>query len=230
MVRGGFTLIELIVSIVVIGITFMTVPLILMETQRSSAFSIQQEGIMAGATTLASILGHRWDEADTNETRNGGFAKVCDVANGAADLNRTTTDPNRRKGHFRGEYRRKFYDSTDKQNATSPSNLGLDTDDGGSPDDIDDFNAQSISLASGGAQDYKLDYDINTTVYYIADDYNYSGAPTPPTWEIPNTSVNRATNIKMVKTTIVSSEGTINLYAFSSNIGEYKILHRTFIK
>jgi len=36
------------------------------------------------------------------------------------------------------------------------------------------------------------------------------------------------TNIKMVRVTLEGEEGNITLYGFSSNIGEYKILHRTF--
>ena len=231
--RGGFSFIELIVSIVVIGIVFMSVPLILMETERSSAFSTQQEGIMAGATSLVNILGYRWDETDTNQTLNGGFAKVCDVSGGPADLNRTSAISNRRIGHFKGEYRRKFFDYTYLSDptvntfATPPGGLGPDGNDGGIPDDIDDFSTVSTSITGGGIRDYKFSYTIATQVYYAEDGFAYSSSPTLNA-AISNADVNRMTNIKMIETTVTSDEGVIRLYAFSSNIGEYKILHRTY--
>ncbi|WP_353661166.1 prepilin-type N-terminal cleavage/methylation domain-containing protein [Hydrogenimonas sp. SS33] len=248
--RAGFSFIELVVSIVVIGIVFMSVPLILVETQKSSAFSTQQEGIMVGVTSMVSILGYRWDEAETNRTRNGGFAKVCDVTGGDAELGRTTNvfgqETNRRRGHFKGEYRRKFYDPifndllffpNDQavaqgyrpQNtyATYSSHLGLDPDDNGIYDDIDDFNSTASNLTGGGIRDYKFAYSISTRVYYIDDDYTYGGSNTMNV-SISKQKTDDMTNIKMVENNVTSDEGSILFYAFSSNIGEYKILHRTF--
>ena len=228
--RGAFSFIELIVSIVVIGIVFMSVPLILMETERSSAFSTQQEGIMAGVTSLVNILGYRWDETDTNQTLNGGFAKVCDVTNGAGDLNRTSSVSNRRIGHYKGEYRRKFFDYTYLNDpsvntfATAPANLGPDS---GDLDDIDDFKTVTTTITGGGIRDYKFSYTLSTDVYYISDDFNYTASPNFSA-AISKGDVNQMTNIKMIETTVTSDEGVIRLYAFSSNIGEYKILHRTF--
>ena len=239
MVRAGFSFIELLVSIVVIGIVCMSVPLLLTESERSYAFSAQQEGIMAGVTSLVNILGHRWDEADTNQTLNGGFAKVCDVTSGAADLNRTVnvfgTLTNRRIGHFKGEYRRKFFDYTYYRTAplgptfaTEPTALGGDSGDGTVEDDIDDFNGKNYTITGGGIRDYKYSYEINTSVYYISDAFGYAASPLPATTDISTADIGQMTNIKMVKLAISSQEGLINLYAFSSNIGEYKILHRTY--
>ncbi|WP_457594156.1 type II secretion system protein [Hydrogenimonas sp.] len=236
--RQGFSFIELLVSIVVIGIVFMSIPLILTETEKSNTFSIRQEAIMAGTTGIVNILGYRWDEADTNQTLNGGFAKVCDVTNGAVDLNRS--DINRRIGHFKGEYRRKFFDYTylatpDPQGirpgitfATPPANLGSEVADGGQPDDIDDFNGANSSVTGGATQDYKLDYTISSSVYYISDAFNYTGSPTPLAWAIPNSDAGQMTNIKMVEINVTAAGESVVLHAFSSNIGEYKILHRTY--
>ncbi|WP_456485407.1 type II secretion system protein [Hydrogenimonas sp.] len=238
MVRSGFSFIELLVSIVIIGIVFMSVPLMLTESGRSYAFSVQQEGIMAGVTGLVNILGYQWDEAETNQTLNGGFAKVCDVTDGAAELNRTISTfgilTNRRIGHFKGEYRRKFFDYTYYSTtpspgitfATPPSELGAETDDGGTEDDIDDFNGLSYVITGGGIHDYKYHYELNTSVYYISDTFNYANASLLSDINISN--INKMTNIKMVKVAVTSQEGSINLFAFSSNIGEYKILHRTY--
>jgi len=244
MVRHGFSFIELLVSIVVIGIVFMSVPLLLSESEKSYAFSIQQEGIMAGITSMTNILGHHWDQADTNKTLNGGFAKVCDVSAGPADLNRTTFTSNRRQGHFKGNYRRKFFDYTYLLNATPdplgirpgitfatpPASLGPEPTDNGIQNDIDDFNGMGYGVTGSGIRDYKYDYDINISVYYINDAFVYNPLPAaqPVAVAISDTGTNRMTNIKMVRVTVTSDEGVINLYGFSSNIGEYKILHETF--
>jgi len=239
MVRRGFSFLELLVSIVVIGIVFMSVPLILTETEKSNTMSIRQEAVMAGTTTVVNILGYRWDEADTNRTLNGGFAKVCDVTDGSADLNRS--DLNRRVGHFRGEYRRKFFDYTylaipDPQGirpgitfATPAASLGAEAGDGSQYDDLDDFNGINSNITGGSKQDYKLNYTITTSVFYIDDGFPYDESPTPTTWSIPNSDAGQMTNIKMVKTEVTTDSGEkVVLHAFSSNIGEYKILHRTY--
>ena len=238
--RRGFSFIELVVSIVVIGIVFMSVPLIITETQRSTAFSMQQEGVMAGVTTMVDVLSHRWDEADTNQTLNGGFAKVCDVVSGPADLNRTSLDSNRRVGHFKGTYRRKFFDYTrlgenDPQGirpgitfATPPADLGSEPSDGGVNNDIDDFNGTVYAIAGGGLRDYKYAYTAHVSVYYVTDDFAYDNAPRLATVSLPRSELDAMTNIKMVRVTLEGEEGNITLYGFSSNIGEYKILHRTF--
>ena len=111
--------------------------------------------------------------------------------------------------------------------ATPPTGLGSETGESlGNFDDIDDFNGQSFVLLSGGSADYKYDFNISTGVYYIADDFDYNTSTgVMGTVQISTSDANKMTNIKMVRVTFNSKEGNITLYAFSSNIGEYKILH-----
>ena len=234
MVRKAFSFIELVVAIVVMGIVFLTVPLILSETQRSSALAIQQEAVMAGMTQLVNTMSYRWDERQTDDTLNGGYAKVLDTKNGASAFQCINMNGSRwRRGHFRETDRRRCYNS--ERNATDATALGPD---GGDLDDIDDIimTNEELLVSASSAQElnasfeYKKNYEINLSIYYIDDNTGFDYNQTTVTGSIPTTTSAGliSTNIKMLSATIVSTEGEkVVLRSFLTNIGEYKIYHKT---
>lgn len=217
-------MIELIVSIVVIGIAFMSIPLILAETSRNVETSFRQEAVMAGLTQVVNILSYRWDEQETNETINGGYAKILDT-DGDVNLScRDFTDGRRRVGNFKGTYRRKCYNT--QRSATPPGQLGSD---GGDLDDIDDLMGSGQALiaqsATGGKTDYKRSYTSDINVTYISDDFDYTLKTLSGT--ISTSPATVSTNIKMVQSTVISDNGErVVLRAFSTNIGEIKYYYR----
>jgi len=217
-------MIELIVSIVVIGIAFMSIPLILTETSKNVETSFRQEAIMAGLTQVVNILSYRWDEQETNETINGGYAKILDT-NGSLNLScRNFADGRRRVGNFKGTFRRKCYNT--QRSATSPGRLGSD---GGDLDDIDDLMGSGQTLiakaATGGKTDYKRSYSSDINVTYISDSFNYVSRTLSGT--ISTSPATVSTNIKMVQSTVISDNGErVVLRAFSANIGEIKYYFR----
>jgi prepilin-type N-terminal cleavage/methylation domain-containing protein len=226
MVRRAFSFIELVVSIVVIGIVFMSVPLILTETGRSAEAAIQQEAVMAGVTQLVNVMSYQWDENQTDETLNGGYAKVLDTYNGATALQCIDINGSRwRIGHFREPDRRRCYNAP-----RFASTLEAD----GDLDDVDDIILNNASLLTdanetNATEDYKKEYSVTLDVVYVSDDFNYTQQTL--TGLIPITSVGTAasssTNIKMVSTTITSPQGEkVVLRSFLTNIGEYKIYHK----
>ena len=81
--------------------------------------------------------------------------------------------------------------------------------------------------------EYKKDYNVSLDVYYITDgfvDYNQ----TLLNGLIPVSSAGitaaNSTNIKMLTATIVSAENEkVVLRSFLTNIGEYKIYHKTVL-
>jgi len=233
MVRKGFSFIELVVAIVVIGIVFLTVPLILSETQKSSELSIQQEAVMAGATQLVNVMSYRWDEGQTDETVNGGYAKVLDTQNGATALRCIDMNGSRwRQGHFREADRRRCYNTV--RNATDASALGPE----GDLDDIDDIimTDKELLVSASSAQElnasfeYKKNYEVNLSVYYIDDSTGFDYNQTKITGSIDTDpwGATGSTNIKMLSATIVSGQGEkVVLRSFLANIGEYKIYHKT---
>lgn len=58
--KRGFSIIELIVSIVIIGIVFLSVPTILLQTAQNNESSIIQQSVMDTKTRLALILKAPW--------------------------------------------------------------------------------------------------------------------------------------------------------------------------
>ncbi len=224
MVKKGFTFIELIVAIVVIGIALMSVPLLLSQSSRSDEFSINQEAILAATTKIGDILTYPW-----NDTNSSGILHVFDVTHGDSQLIRHN---NRRIGHFKEKYRRKFYNNSDSIEHNASITLGLESHDHGVFNDIDDFNDANFSVANGGLGDYIQELNLSVRVFYIRNnDVNYSQSPTLNFGELNTTSHTPSTNIKMVEVNV--SDGHTNktittLKAFSCNIGSYQLLYRTF--
>ena len=217
MVKKAFTLIELIVAIVVIGIAMMSIPLLLSQASKSNEFNINQEAILAGVTKISGILTYPW-----NETNSSDILQVFDVTQGDSELNRTTTDKNRRIGHFKEKYRRKFYDNITEANST----LGHDK--GNEFDDIDDFNGEHFSVQNGGTGDYLKELNLSIGVYYISDIANYS--QNPLNFSLSTSVTTPTTNIKMIEVNVTDKNHNLitSLKAFSANIGSYELLYRVF--
>ncbi len=218
-------MIELIVAIVVIGITFMSVPLIMSETERSVETSVHQEAVMAGLSQMVNIMSYKWDENQTDESLNGGYAKVLDTFYTNPLQCREISGTRMRIGHFQEDYRRKCYN--EERNATAPANLGSD---GGDMDDIDDINGKDASLLSGAGNnesDYKQNYNIKISVVYVEDDLSNGNDYTPINiiGTVSTTSVTtEPTSIKMIETTISSdtSDTKVVMRSFAANVGEVR--------
>lgn len=222
MVRGAFSFIELVISIVVIGIIFMTVPLIITQTQKSVEASIHQEAVMAGLTQMVNIMSYRWDENETNESLNGGYAKILDTGTNIASLQCQEINGTRmRVGNFRGDGRRKCYN--EERNATAPLSLGSE----GDMDDIDDIGGLDNDLLAGNQNtnsDYKLSYTTKINVSYIDDDLTGGYSDTILNGSIDTSPIiDRSTNIKMIEVNITSEtlNSSVILRAFATNVGEF---------
>ncbi len=220
--RRAISMIELVISIVVIGIAFMSIPLIMTETSKSVDTSVRQEAVMAGLTQMVNVMSYKWDENQTDESVNGGYAKVLDTSSLGILQCGNYPEGRRRIGHFVGEGRRKCYNV--ERNATPVANLGSD---GGDLDDIDDIMGSGTLLAGGGIgseEDYKKDYGYTVNVTYVSDNIIAGSLLSTTIFGIISTTASATpTNIKMIETTISSKNETqVKLRAFAANIGEVK--------
>jgi len=218
-------MIELIFTIIIMGISMAAIPVVLSQVTRSDEFSLNQEAILAGATKIGNILTYEWDEKNVEESD---LKHVLDVTNGDMELNRwPNSNSTRRIGHFKGNSRRKFFSS--ELNASS-----IGTDDATEtnlPDDIDDFDAKSDTLVvnSTSDSDYVKNFILTTKVSYIGDTADYN--QTTLSFDFSTTAVAPSTNIKMVEVIIKDVQNNQDIATFRSyaaNIGSTKLLHRTF--
>jgi len=208
----GFTLIELIISIVVIGLAFSAIPLMLQQESKIEIENIKQEAVMIAISKAGNILSFAWDEAIAEQRELGVKDKVLDVKNGLPNYNRyPDINSTHRMGHFMGESRRSFYPNQ----IFASVELQMDANDT-IPDDMDDLVGEiSISGGTVSKSDYKDIYKIYTTMHYVQD-YNLS------------IQSKTSTNIKEFTVTVKDSNGKLitSITAFSTNIGQQDLLVR----
>ena len=205
--RKAIAMIELIFAIVIIGITLLSVPLMVTQASQSTYTTLQQEAIAAASSDISLIMTREWDDANTNDTLDSTILTTASVNyNQAARTNLRS---------------RTYFSSTGGTRAAST--IGADS---GDLDDIDDVNGIHTTLTPMGGSDL-IDQTINiaTSVSYLND------TTTSPI----GTSASGATsNIKGITITLTSGgttpelQKTIKLNAFSSNVGSYKLERKVF--
>jgi prepilin-type N-terminal cleavage/methylation domain-containing protein len=146
--KKGFTLIELILSMVIIAIAFTVLPKILQLATKVSTQSVREESMYNAIALIGLIQATAWDENNTE------VDDILHVVDG--DGNYTCGDDTYRIGGFTG--------SRNCKNDKNASSLGSDDDDNGSDDDMDDFS-------SVGAKNYNnsREYNLSVSVDYVED-------------------------------------------------------------
>ncbi len=217
--KKAFSMIELVISIVVMGMAMMTLPLMLTRIQENSSFAMQQEAILMARTRIGNIITYPWDEHSTDSSFN-----VAVLDTDSLNYKRIDSNNARRLGHVEQDKRRKFF--TDETNATTIGEDELNE----IPDDIDDFDDKNGTLQGDkySAFGYKTsegNMNISASVKYISDT-----PATPFNFDTTGISGTGTTNIKMIQIDLNNSllDGNITLRAFSSNIGANQLLRRTF--
>jgi prepilin-type N-terminal cleavage/methylation domain-containing protein len=214
-VKRAFTMIELIFAIIVIGIVAISIPLALTTTQRGVEQNIQQEAIVIASTAMNQILSYPWDEysRDPGSTT---LAKTeaLSVTSGDSELNKMSTNPDFRHGHFQESKRRRMSPANNERFAST--GLGSDSSD---RDDIDDFISTDAALNSvSDATSYKSAYTADVSASYVSDAANYSQTDITFNFGLTGTGT---TNLKMIVVDVKQDNTMIiRMRAYASNIGE----------
>jgi len=243
--RKGFTFIELVVSIVVIGIAFMSIPLLLESSSKSDEFSVMQESVLMAKTKIQNITTYRWDENSYDPVT--GKVYILDTHNGDSELQRVSSNPcgggffgffcwfwdwffsvfpnGGLEGQMVGDGRRRMFDSVVYPNITEVNITN--------PNDVDDFNGESISSLVNRENtdlDYlnKNSFDMNVTVGYVNDSASYNLQNIVFNFSDTFKSSGQDSNIKMVEIRVNNVVTPFVLRYYSCNIGESEILKRTF--
>ncbi len=218
--RSAMSLIELVFTIVIMGIAVMSLPLILTQVQRNDTFAMQQEAILAAKAKIGNILTYEWDQNSYDLTASRSFVLATVSPDTELDCNATTL---RRLGHVNADSRRKCSTT----GASASATIGADAGDGGNLTDIDDFNGTSNPLTvtageNAGTLDYIFNLKLSTSITYAADSATYNVSPVAFTFNPDNNAT--VTNIKTISVTVSGGDQNITLRAFTCNIGESLLL------
>ncbi|MDR1285460.1 MAG: prepilin-type N-terminal cleavage/methylation domain-containing protein [Campylobacteraceae bacterium] len=233
MMRKAFSLIELVISIVVVGIVSVSFPLILSQTSTNIAFAIQQEAILETKTYMGTILSYQWDSNSMFTDAEGTRIIVLNVPSGNENLKGDVVGGTLalRPGHILGDSRRKM-GVNNVTNATVAPCASPSLCDEPSIDNFNNANAvQNLIVADGTKNiDSIMRLTLTPNIEYVSDtpdggNYNDDSI----SFKFNRAAVVGTTNIKKITITTTSAdddEMEIVLRAYSSNIGEFQMDHR----
>ncbi len=218
--KKGFTLIELIFSMVIIALVFTVIPKIIYAFNKSDTFSVREDALFNGVSLINMISRLPWDE---NNTEHNDILKT-DSSNHNFDCNATTYY---RVGGFIG--------SRNCENNLSASIISNDGEsDPAFFNDFDDFNDINITAKLGSDNLYTLSSKVN----YTSDEgtvFGYDYANKSATISLDKTSdKNSSANLKILNLDVYYSgkRGNIrkiaNFSYVSSNIGQVLIKKRSW--
>ena len=235
--KKGFTLIELIFTIVILAITTMAIPRIVAQTTELNALAIKEELVYNAKAFMSRISKAQWDSAYAADASCGGDASCMDriltVTPGVDDSGNSTKEV--RPGILPEASRRGISSqapATKRQFGRNGISVG-----GGRYNDIDDFDQFTTDITVGNLVgsssrgDFILNTRINVDVDYVAEPFSAAeyASGTDISGVLSDQPSNGAvTNIKMVRVAAtdlndaVARDGaakSVVLKAFLSNIG-----------
>lgn len=206
--KSGFTLIELIFAIIIIGISMVSLPMMNQAISKGIEGNLVQEAIFAASAELNQVVSYHWDENSIESINT--LAKV--ISNG--DCNTTTK---LKSGHINQPLHRRCLDNDAIRPTTTLGLEGAETI--SNANDIDDaIQATHITIytdpSDGKSSGYKKDYNSDVNVAYA----NFG------------TVVAADKNMKKITVTISDASGNAVtlLNTYSANIGEIDYYKRSY--
>jgi len=151
--RNALTLIELILSMMIIGIVFTVIPRLVMSMNQSAQVTLKEEAMYNAMAQMGMILNLPWDN---NNTQNPQILSITPT-NAAYECNTTS---GYRIGGFIGG---RNCIGTDLYSAGA---IGIE---GNESNDIDDFQNTDINVTKNCSSGVKGLFGINTIVHYVDD-------------------------------------------------------------
>ena len=234
--RTAFTLIEIVFTILLLGIIATGLPMLLIGDADTREETIVQEAIYASTAKMSQLLSYAWDENSIAPlTSTVASSKVLDINSTTRDIEFDRNGLTKfRLGHFVGTGRRSLYDISITNRFSSA--IGFDAGETNATfDDIDDDIGTVTFIESTGTTNtssigYKENYRMNISVSYI-DVNNTYGNNFIAGMEFEN-PVATTTNMKRITVQITDNQTPattlFTLKTFSSNIGETSIASRVF--
>ena len=193
--RSAFSVVEMIVTMTIISLSFAVLPQIMEISSKSVESTKQSEGFYHGVAKAKIILAKAWDENVVDDFETKGFYGVLET--------NETSLACPRAGHYSGDGRRKC-----SSGLAASATIGQD---GGDFDDIDDFNGEQ----DNGIEFYSTVSSIEY-VKYEGDNPNYTREGNYP----PS---GKTSNIKRIIIDVKKDDKDLSSYIYyAANIGMQK--------
>lgn len=212
--RKGLTLIELILSMVIIGIVFTVIPKLIMSMNQGAQITIKEEAMYNAVAQMGMILNLPWDN---NNTQN---PQILSVTAGDVGYECDTTSGYRIGGFIGG------------RNCIPAPGISYNAGSIGKEDnesnDIDDFANTDVNATKNCSSGLKGLFGINTTVQYV-NDPSSTGTAT-----LSNSSSTGQSNTKHIEVKVghgsdSKQTGCItSLHYHSFNLGNIQINSRNW--
>jgi len=206
--KSSFTLIEILVAMIVVGIAITAIPMLLNTSAKSISTTLKEDSFYNSYSLISLIQSLNWDE---NNTKGDNYYKVLTSLNGDSELKCI------RKGVQELDNKSGAECAINNQYTSKIGiDSGEDKNDITTFDDIDDFNG----YVNDNLRKYKLKVGVN----YIDDSANYSNKNI---FFNNGKIVNHDSNIKQIEVNVTQNNKLIAIFRYqSSNIGKVKIYSR----
>jgi prepilin-type N-terminal cleavage/methylation domain-containing protein len=217
--KKAFTLIELIITIVIIGITAATIPMMMGSANKLQEDTLNQGIFFKSTSAMNDILSKAWDDNSNAKDEDEGLNLIFVAKNGSRDASLDKKIKDRyRYGSLQNDNYRYFYKND--LNATSIVDNNSQLSDSDKISYINQYSGKYIDEDSG---DGEVRYNI--LVRYVPDtvDDNTAKRQTA-TWNLSGgnnwTKEDNSTNLKRITITAKRNGfNDVNFAYFSSNIG-----------
>ncbi|WP_300364872.1 type II secretion system protein [Hydrogenimonas sp.] len=211
--RRGVTLIELIITMVIVGLVFMVVPKIVFVTNKSFETIVKEDALYNAMALMGIVIHLPWDEENTK------MDQILSVSSGHSSYTCDTTTGFYRIGGFKGS-RNCIDNSVVPMNASSAP---------GREDaffnDIDDYDGYRVETATPAGAKYRLDVGVR----YLADP-----APGNSVDLSVLSPASGSTNVKEINVTVSNAPGrkkapfSTSIFYHSVNIGQVYVNKRAW--
>ena len=215
MKKEGFSLIELIFTIVIIALVFTTIPSIIYTTNESFKFTLQEDGVFNMMAKMMDISFREWDEKDVNS-----YDILLINKSNVLECNHTFFPSKAiRVGGFYSGF--KYSRICPHQMLASDIGPDIGENDESDYDDVDDFNGTEDNATKNGITRYTLYISDGYGDEWNSSHYDYDNQSL--IWQFTKRKDNQKSNIKYTKITLYDRKYDKNISHaryWSANIGK----------